>query len=68
MKHKPLTMCEMRDVYAGMGTEIASYWTMFGQWSVNSQYGYIVEWADSKDEAEAAAFAYYQTRTNLLRQ
>lgn len=41
------------------GFAVAEFWSFFGQWAANSQYGYPMEWCKSQAEAEAYARSYY---------
>lgn len=60
---------EIRDNYQRLGTMLAEP-APFGAptWCASSQYGYTLSDHNTKEEAEAAAIAYYRERMNLIRQ
>lgn len=58
----------IRATYARQDVPLASHWPLFGRWSANSQYGHVLQWADSQEDAEALAIAYYLPRLNLIEQ
>ena len=58
----------VRDTYARQGAALAQYWPFFGRWAANSQYGYVLQWADSEQEAEQLAVAHYMPRMHLIEQ
>lgn len=58
---------EIREVFASMKMELATYWSLFDQWSSNSQYGYTLDWFDNKEDAEKNTIAFYKQHANLIK-
>lgn len=48
------------------GIFAATWWPLHNQWSANSQYGYVMSWHDTREQALQAARAFYDARRELI--
>ena len=59
---------EIKAMFNRMGNDLAHFDPYVKRWSSNSQYGFTLNWFDTKAEAIENTLSYYKERMYLIRQ